>query len=67
MARNDRELNDLGVTRYDVHAETRKPFWRAWQRSRAMSMNGLSPRLDQVAASYSSILLCEVLASRLSR
>jgi uncharacterized protein YjiS (DUF1127 family) len=25
----DRCLRDIGVTRYDAHRETNKPFWRA--------------------------------------
>jgi uncharacterized protein YjiS (DUF1127 family) len=25
---NDRELKDLGISRYDAECEARKPFWR---------------------------------------
>jgi len=28
VAMNDRELRDIGRTRYDVFLEARKPFWR---------------------------------------
>lgn len=28
-ALSDRELRDIGVTRYDAHHEIGKPFWRA--------------------------------------
>jgi uncharacterized protein YjiS (DUF1127 family) len=28
MARTDRELRDLGITRYDAYHEAAKPFWR---------------------------------------
>jgi uncharacterized protein YjiS (DUF1127 family) len=28
MMMNDRELRDIGITRYDVLYEARKPFWR---------------------------------------
>jgi uncharacterized protein YjiS (DUF1127 family) len=26
---NDRELKDIGISRYDAQYEARKPFWRA--------------------------------------
>lgn len=29
MEMNDRELKDIGVTRYDAFQEARKPFWLA--------------------------------------
>jgi uncharacterized protein YjiS (DUF1127 family) len=28
MAKNDRELRDLGITRQDASREAAKPFWR---------------------------------------
>jgi len=28
MARSDRELRDIGITRSDAHQEADKPFWR---------------------------------------
>jgi uncharacterized protein YjiS (DUF1127 family) len=28
LALSDRELRDIGVSRYDALAEARKPFWR---------------------------------------
>ena len=28
-ALSDRELRDIGLTRYDAHREIGKPFWRA--------------------------------------
>jgi uncharacterized protein YjiS (DUF1127 family) len=29
MTMSDRELKDIGITRYDAQYEARKPFWRA--------------------------------------
>jgi uncharacterized protein YjiS (DUF1127 family) len=29
MAMSDRNLQDIGITRWDARREARKPFWRA--------------------------------------
>ncbi len=29
MTMSDRDLKDIGITRYDAQYEARKPFWRA--------------------------------------
>ena len=29
MIMNDRDLKDIGITRYDAYREAHKPFWRA--------------------------------------
>jgi len=28
LARSERELRDIGITRCDAHQEAKKPFWR---------------------------------------